>query len=468
MSALSDYRLLWKAAFVQRQTARALSWTFVVAGALSFIGTAAAYARDDWLFALRVGVAISLIVMQVLWTVHLIPGFAMMNTAANARLVPRMRRRMMEMTVAGWLAAGLATLLFPVWQAAPAVVLYMIGLSAGRSGNRVAVSIGVLMPVSYVVLKSLPPQFLAFFLSAPGFICVCLIAVLVGAWAISLVYPDGGDSHFDERKQRVNAIERMDVTTIPASAPTERNNLLAGFALRKMIRTGQPRRLMLYALGPTVSVTVMGMGWGFVVAVGGGAHLLMQWFGYAGKGASLSLLGWIIFLTITLTMQVAVCMSWRSQIKSTKGEQGLLRLAARSPSAGEWNRALGGALAGKVALDTILATAATILLGIVTGLDRDNVVWVAALVLALLMPCVAFVLVDYSREQRPWSLPRTLFALAVAVVAVAFHLVLQLSIGPESWLLLAAYSNVIGALAAVVRWKKMLAAPVAFPAGRFA
>lgn len=466
MSAFTDYRLLWRAAFVQRQPSRTLPWSFVLAGLLSFLGSAAGYFHEGCLLSLRVGVAVSLIVLQFLWMVHLLPGFALMNTPANARLVPRMRKRMIQMTVAGWLVAFVAMLLLPVWKLAPLVAMYMMSVSTGRSGNRTVFAFAAILACSYVLLKDISPDLLAFFKSVPGFVCLSLIAAIFGAWCVRVILPAGGDRHFAERKQRVETIESLEsMVSKRADLAPKRVTSLYALALRQAIRSGRPRRLMLHAFGPSATETLTLPAWIFVVMVCLASHFMMQRLGRPG---AFPLLGWIMYLTVMLTLQVGTCIGWRTMMNSARSEQGLLRLAARSPSAGQWNRELGRALVRQVGLNAAFGALAAIVLVTVTGLDRDGTILVLSLASVLFMPSIAFMLLDYSREQNPWSLPHVLFAFAVAAIVVLAHIALQFRIGVASWLVLTGYSNAVGAIVAAVRWKKMLAAPVAFPTGRFA
>lgn len=469
MSALSDYRLLWNAAYVQRRPSRALDWSFVLAGVCSLVGAGAAFVRQDWLLGVRVGVAICVIVLQLLWTVHLAPGFELMNTPVNARLVPRMRRRMVEMTAAGWLVTGLCATLFPIWQVAPAVVLYMISIALGRSGNQFAGFLVIATAMSGTLLRELPPAVLAFLMSAQGFVCASVVVALFGAWAIRQMLPAGGDRHFSQRKAKVEAIERLEsMGRKTADSAPKRMSSLYGFALRQAIRSRRPLRLMLHVLGPTAMVLVMLPTWIVLVLLGVGTHLLMQKYGVIGKDESWPMFAWACFLMITWVLQLAAITGWRTLMNGARTEQGLLRLAARSPSSGEWNRTLAAALAGQVASGVGMGAAAVLVLGLLTGLDRDGMFCAVSLASMLLMPGIASVLLDYSREQQVWSLPQGLLAFALAVVVLALHLALVPSVGALSWVLLTAYSNVLGALLAAYRWKKMQAAPVAFPTGRFA
>lgn len=465
MSALSDYRLLWKAAFVQRQKPGSiLPGIVVAAGVLAFGGTVAAFVQKDWLFGLRAGLGATLLVLQFLWSILLVPGFTLMNTPANARLFPRMRRRMVEMTVAGWLVAPLAAWLCTVWQGAPAVALYMIGLSGVCSG-RPSMLVVALAPTW--VLKILPPQSLEFLSSVPGFVCSAVAVAIYGAWTIRVLLPAGGDRHFELRKQRVENSKQA-VSTKRADAVPKRLANLYALMLRQAIRSGQPRRLMLHLFGPGASATLMLPTWILVILFSAVLHFVMQWLGHPAKGSSLPRLGLILSLTVILTMHLSTWMARWRLMKDATGEQCLFRLAARSPSAKRLNRDLGRMLIRQVVLNTAFGTAAAVAVAKTSGFDRDGLILVLSLSSTLFMPSVAFALLDYSREQRSWTLMPAVGILVAVALVVAFHMVLQHRIGVSSWVILTVYSNVIGAFIAAQRWKEMESAPVAFPTGRFA
>jgi hypothetical protein len=109
----------------------------------------------------------------------------------------------------------------------------------------------------------------------------------------------------------------------------------------------------------------------------------------------------------------------------------------------------------------------TIVIALIDGASGDELISLASLASTLVMPGIAWMLRDQSRkrEELTLSLFGFLFWVAPAVIAGLIAMLgLQMAIGSLAWVLLAAASNVIGALAALYYWRAMVAAPAAFPA----
>jgi hypothetical protein len=296
-----------------------------------------------------------------------------------------------------------------------------------------------------------------------------LAVVLYGAWVIGRIFPAGGDRHYGQRKHQTEAIERLQSMgrQRPQAVP-RRTASLYGFALRRDIASRDPARLMLHAIGPSSQWNLLVPFWSMLLLVGVGARLLLQRVGVLDANGPLPLVAWVFLLTVVLAVEAGSFRYWKALIEKSTKEQALLRLAGRSPSSCDWNRTFARTLVRQVLSSAGITAAIVVALGLLTCVQRDGLICLASLATALVMPGVAGVLLDYSREQPSWSAPQSLLRLAIAFVAIVAAIVLQFAIGPLAWILLTATSNVIGALVAARRWRMMLAAPVAFPAGRFA
>ncbi|MGZ5200901.1 MAG: hypothetical protein ACXWC4_14110 [Telluria sp.] len=467
MSALNDYRLLWRAALLQRGARRLLILLGILAACIAIAGVGAGFVQHSLPLGLRIGAGIPLVCLLVAWHLILVPGMVRMNTPDNACLVPRMRRRMVELAVAGWVVAGMAGLLMPSWHAAPLVVLWVIAMSLGRTGNQASTIAIVFAALGPTLLNRLPPPVVAIFLTLPGFLCACVLAVLVGAWSIRIVLPAGGDLHFNQRKQMADITART--KSMEQGVPHQRSQLntgLYGMTLRQAIRSGQPRRLMLHALGPGAQWIIYLPGFGLAVMGGLGIYFALLYFG--GAAPRIPLAGWVLFVTVLLVFQLAGFQKWRTLIATHRKEEALLRLAARSPAADNWNRHLAAGLVGQIMAGACASMCTVVALGLLTGVERDQLVCLASLSTVLVMPGIASVLLDYSREHEQWALRHLVLCVLVAVPTLVSAVVLQERAGAWAWVLLSLCTNGIGALVAARRWIAMLAAPPAFPASRFA
>jgi hypothetical protein len=464
MNALGDYKLLWNAALAQWKRPSFVRSLKILAALLAIVGLGIGVVRQDWIIAARVGLGIPMLLLQLIWAIIVTPGLAMMNTPSNARLVPRMRQRMVEMTAGGWLFAGICCLLTPFWFATPLVVLWVISMSGGRSGSRIASFMVVVAAMWGTIVKNLPPPVLAFVESAPGTAVLCVLVAAYGAWTIRAVLPNGGDKHFIRRKRQVEIIERFQ-SMGRKQTNADRKSVFSpyGFALRHAIKSRKASSLMLHGLGPAAHWSAMLPFCAVILVAGIGVHFL---FGAARPEES-SVAGWVLLLTLVVIVQGAFFSKWKSLVATARNEAALLRLVPLYANAGKWNRSFGAALVRNALAFSALSTLTTIVIALIDGASGDELISLASLASTLVMPGIAWMLRDQSRkrEELTLSLFGFLFWVAPAVIAGLIAMLgLQMAIGSLAWVLLAAASNVIGALAALYYWRAMVAAPAAFPA----
>ena len=106
-AALQDYRAIWRAAILVRDRS-ALRTLYLVAGAVGACGAILVVLGDlSVLKTLRFMTAIAFMALALIWTFLFMPGAIRLNSPINAWLLPRQRRRLLEMTAAYWLVASL-------------------------------------------------------------------------------------------------------------------------------------------------------------------------------------------------------------------------------------------------------------------------------------------------------------------------------------------------------------------------
>jgi hypothetical protein len=471
MSVLADYKLLWKAAYVQRNHPAVVPLMKLLAGLVALIGVCVGVIQHEWTIAVRIGLGIPMLLMLLVWTMVVTPVLALMNTPANARLVPRLRRRMVEMTAAGWVLAAAFCLLTPFWPATPVIVLWVMSMAGGRSGSRIASAMVVVAALWSPIVNSLPEPVITFATSVPGTFVFCVMVALFGAWTIRTVLPHGGDKHFSQRKRQVEIIERFQsMGRKHAPAGRERRANLYGWALRRAIKGRHPGSLMLLGLGPNTHWTAMLPICGMILVAGFGAHLL---FGFSG-GEESSVGGWVLLLTLVTIVQLGFFSYWKGLMAKARNEAALLLIAPLYPGARNWKSSVGGVLVRNALALCSMVTLTTVLLALLDGARIDELISLAALSCTLVMPGIAWMLRNYSRDYISKQL--SLFGLLIRVFPAALILLaglvgmlgLQMKIGALAWVLLAAASNVIGALAAAYYWRVAMAAPAGFPEQRIA
>lgn len=469
MSALADYRLLIDAAMVQRRP-RAVSAVLAIAGLLApvcvlFAVVFAVMHPHRWGKVLWGSMVIPAGLLLLLWLFVFVPGAALMNTPANAHLVPRMRRRLAELIVTVWLLVFVVTLVGLGPEGALLVTLWVIAMSMGRSGSPSGIAVGMVALCWGLVGKLVPGAVIEFFTTAPGYAALALLVVLLGASALSMVLPHAGDRHLAQRKRQAESIGRMESADLSKPDPAS-NPARGGYArvLARACRVGTPRILLPHALGPAAHWTSMLPAYAGVLAVGLVFGFFQPFGGNDGQPGSLQSSAWIFVAGLPL-VHMAFIDQCKRRLGTAKYEQALVRLAARSPASGGLNRALAIELCRNVLFSWALSTVAAVVLALMMGVGERLVLIAGALCMLGCAPSIAWVLDDYSREQP--SRGRVILAVSVQMTATGLALAFSNRIGAGAWLGIAVVVNAAGGWLAHKRWQEMVAAPIAFPAQRF-
>jgi hypothetical protein len=146
-------------------------------------------------------------------------------------------------------------------------------------------------------------------------------------------------------------------------------------------------------------------------------------------------------------------------------EQALVRLAPASPDAGAINRALARYLLARFAAMWVLCGVVTVALLWVLGATVGEALR-AAVVCALAMVLAGALLRDYARGAVADRLQPLVFALGAGAVLIAAPAAIRGKLSGEAWAWLALAGIAAAALFVWRRWRGMVQAPPAFPAGR--
>lgn len=464
-SAWRDYRRIWTAAVTWRNPA-AVEWGGRIALLLALAAGMAQLAgvlKHGLLWRMELFIAGSWFAM--LWITLFLPASVLMNSAPNARLVPRLRRRLVQLAGASWLFLALGLALLFDWRAFPVFGFYVLGFMLSRAGMRsgiVLILSGSFWPFLYA---RLPPG-LAHALATPAALALAsVLALACAGWTLARLYPAGGDRHLDRRARIVATIYRYEqrYDTSPADLPAP---FLSAYArsLRRACRLRRPQAMLMHALGVGAHWSVWLLSVGLVLAVGMGVRLYSI---VSGNGAAQGMSDWLTSggSSTTTFMVMFSTAQYAQQLRRTRGEQALLRLTPLAGDAALMNRRLaGGMLKGALAVWCMLAgaiLAATWLLGGESGLARQ-------FALRCLGGQVAMtnLLGDYARAVPAsiwWRyLPALLQAGCVAALALGLS-----RLGGDVWIWLTVISIAgwIGVVA--LKWRRMLAAPPAYPVERF-
>lgn len=472
--ALQDYRTIWRVTALQR-TARTARWTYrlallLIAGGAVFLGVASWRNQLDAWIVVRLLLGLGAFWGMAAWMGLFVPGSTRMNSAINARLMPRQRRRLLQMAGGGWLLLTLAfTVAAGTWTLLPLGGTYLLSFAMmlGTGNPRALVPIIVISNWGWLSRRVLPPG-LVEALAGDTAMAVCAVLLLpAAAWVLRCMYPAGGDRHFEGHAAlRSRVVEGRG----GAGDPGGRSVRIYAAALHRDARRGrQPAdagRMLMHALGPGVHWSAWTGFVGVMLVLGIGIRLLVAWQDGSRSlqvfmaGASFAGLG---SLAVGILFATA---AFSQAMNRTRGEQALLRLAPLAGDAALLNRRLAVELLRRgLGLWAALTLAILCVSVLVAGPD----VLLRQFGLCCLAGQVAMtgLLGDYAgtggwRQALAWR------AAGLALLEVLAAAGLAWASGMPLWAWVAAIALAMAGFRLRRSWQAMLAAPVAFPARRLA
>ncbi len=477
-AALQDFRMIWRAAAAQRD-ARGVRMLLLLLGAVGtcaaiFLASGAAMGSLDALRAARLLVGFGTLALVLVWTFLFVPGSIRMNSPVNAWLLPRQRRRLLQMTMAYWLPAT-AGISFGIghWIAVPAAALSVLGLALLCAGNKYVVNLLVLggnWPwLSRLVL---PPAWAD---AATGRAAALVLGILVipaAVWALRWLYPARGDAYLARRDDQIRRVGHFDHCgenrqPVPDGAVWNSNLAFYLVALRRDARRADPAAMLMHALGPAAHWTAWIGGMVTFLIIGVVGRVVLEWSQAAGAQW---FFGWMTdggpaVLSVAIALSTA---QYGQQLRRTPGEQALLRLTPVAGDAALLNRRL----ATRVLRQALgcWAVLTVVVLGVSLLLDAGPDALLRQFALCTLAGQVAMMglLGDYAHGTGGWHLMLGLRAAALAAVQALVAVGLGRLTGTTPWPWLIEIALAVCLVQLRLDWKRMLAAPPAFPAGRLA
>jgi hypothetical protein len=475
-AALDDLRRIWRITTVQRdkRTMAVLGWLALLGAGLGLIGSIAMILKHQAppLAVLRVLCGAGACWLGFVWMMLFVPTSILLNSPANARLVPRQRRRLMQMAASWWLlvTAGV-TAAIGQWEVFPLAGVTMMSFALMRSGRKEAAPLFI-VGINWPSLSRylLPPALVDALTSDTGVLVLSALLLPLGAWALRSVYPDGGDGHLARRGEQIRLsgwFNRQAWSDTGEGSPLRRwtSTWVYSRMLALALRRPRPGAMLMHALGPLAHWSAWLGGVAVMLLMGGGVLLLMAWRGRPLtrdfiEGAMNGALGTLPFF---LALSTA---AFSQQIRKNTGEQSLLRLTPLAGNAALLNRRLALALL-KNGLRTWAVLTGLIVLAafVVFGAKGQLLARVAALCLLGGQVAMMELLGDFALDGG-WTVPRALQAALLALVELLVALGLDKLSGVSIWAWLALIAVGAGAVQLRRAWRGMLAAPPAFPAGR--
>ncbi|VXB45792.1 hypothetical protein [Massilia sp. 9I] len=465
---LQDYRTLWRAAVSQ---SNAWSTRFIQASVwLTVLMLGAGMALTD---GPRTAIAFLwsavFVILLLNWGWRFMPGAVKLNSPANAKLVPQMRARLVELSCIVCIAgiAGIAsaphadsTLLVGAlfW-----TVLITLGTglaAAGHPAGSPIVTAGMFCAVFAgkltATLSSVLSHPIVILLSLPLYAGAIVVAVRA-------MFPQGGERHWNMEARRArwgDAAGKRDPFVERVAAVHTKGWYAASLRRDCVRRDG--RRLLLHALGPKHHLGEMAVATCLLAVVLAVLGIFMGW--KAGLDTVRGI-GWL-FAALLLFVPLSHSLRLGQLAGSHPAEQSLARLAPAAPaSSAAFNRQLGRSLLLRALAGWLMASSLGLLLMALGGAGASTLLLLAG-VCCLALPMVALPLRDHAARRKQSGIVGILLVL----LSFASCLVLATMTGRIMGLpvmLVAVFLGIAVTVLAVVRGlRTMEAAPCAFPAGR--
>lgn len=423
------------------------SW--MILGAALLLAAIFLAATGDMRKAIGIGAAIPLAMLAFFWWFVLVISVIAQNHP-GARLVPGMRARSAR-TLAGAALLGAA--------------LFALPFSFGGVPFMTAMLTGCAIAAATLCMLA----------GSPIVIGACLLGLAAGTWggvdfgamlalvsyelkvAASLVLiPLAAVAAFRRLMREAGRQGGKFTSLFQQSLGTALSLPVAARKARAGADTGT---LLLHGLGPRMHASLTALVTPFVFT-GAGLGLLAA----SGIDVSWEAMRFPI-ACMPLILQASALFVVFSAMRFVPGEQAMLRLAPLAPAAPMLNAVLGRALLRRFIREWALTSALALAILALFGTGPGELLRFASVYCLPLLAGTAL-LHDYAR----WRVTSVGLQLAATALAAFTLLMLLLAMmrtyHPGAWLALGVASVALSMILARVRWRAMLAAPPAFPAGR--
>ena len=473
IARMTDYWLAWRMALSSRSRA-----DMFILGLTAFFALAAAFIvmalKNDPLFAASVALRAALGGVLMGWLLYFVPGAVKLNAPCVARLVPRLRRRLIELTVIAWLIViAFATLMATGTKLSPALVLLATGTwiaayGLGQSGHRAGTWMQLAFAAVFFFSRSIPPALVDGIQHGAGFAIAFLLMLAFAAYALQYMFMNGGERHYVAREAQALQLERTSVDGQFRERKQSRFDAsLYRWVLARDSAARDSGRLLVHLLGARNHWVNRAIVLVSILALAGVALLVMRARASVETQALIRDIGWM-FASPLLLGAMFDTEKRNVRLKDTAGEQALLRMAPPLPAgAPAFNRKVALALLRTALVEWAMLAGAVLCVGVMTGASSANLFRQACLC-CLTLPLVGATLRDHAHRSGllGW---RLLVGFALSLLAsFGLGLVLERAIGLPFTAGAALVSIVIAALLVAKGFRRAETAPYAFPAGRLA
>jgi hypothetical protein len=316
----------------------------------------------------------------------------------------------------------------------------------------------------------LPPAWIEWMTGSAAVWTTSILMLPAAAWGLRWLYPAGGDAYLARRPGQIKRIDHFafsneDRPPVPEGVAWTGSLPLYRVALRRDLRRADPGTMLMHALGPVAHWTAWASGIAIMVVFGVVIQIVLdRAHGAAAHapGDQIPILGPAL-IALSIVFSTA---QYGQQLRRTRGEQALLRLTPLAGNAALLNRRLAARLLVQALCFWGLLTVAAV------GVTLPFAAGPDALLRQLALCCVAGqvammgLLGDYASARGGWNWMLGLRAAAYVLVQALVAVGLGQLTGTTAWPWLVEIPLIVCGVQLRLAWRRMLAAPPAFPAGR--
>lgn len=465
---LRDYRLLWRAAVSHATpfSSAIIRWGGGFLAAVCVVVV--------WLIEGLRGVAAmawwgACGAALVAWTWRFMPGAVKLNSPSNAKLVPGMRRRLVELACVAWIVPLVGIALIPnpdggslgLWLLL--VVVVTLGSALTTAGHRAGTAFIYAACFGPLFVGQLPQE-VGDMLSRPPLMALALLLYAgLGVAAVRDMLPEGGERHWRLEARRARVFDpagKRDVLIDKVAGKHTQGWYAA--SLRRACERRDRRRLVLHALGPAHHLGELVVALGLLSFTLVAFAILSFW---RVEKEVLAGIGWLLPCAL-LAVPFATSLRLNGLAGTYPGEGALVRLAPAMPGpARSFNRHLGRALLLQACKGWALGAAGVLLLTALGGADLPTLVRQVG-ICCLALPLVAAPLRNHARRAPSSAVIPAALLLASISLSIVVGLAVRAVTGLPLMLPAALVSIAVAAYVTARGLHVMERAPCAFPAGR--
>ena len=461
MKHFARWHEIWRIAVgpLSRQM-RVATWGLFIAAVL-FSGVR--LLMDKTLSAVVMGASVPLSFLVVFYWAIFVTGAATLNRPERAHLVPSLNSRVRRAAAWTWSLIMSPFLAIASVKANGLLLLMLVSVgvtSIGlvRAGRTQFVYVVLLAMFIYIYYLSTGDQYWSDGVLVIG----CLLSLAFAVWALFAAFPHGGERHWAMQggHAQAQALDSTEGFLAHLRGGGGRSPTYALLLKADLSSAKRRRNLWLHALGRNAHRFV------FVLpCLAVAALMLLLEPGVNAISAELDMRKVIgnMCIGVLFFCFYMWCRFWYG-VRSSAPEQALVRLTPGAPCAADINRKLAGAI-----LFTCLAKwLAVLLLALGFSLLWDGRATSLQMVIAVMCAALSFAgasLGDYARHLEIGIVGQSLLTFLCFILALIAGFWME---NMAVWSLLIGLILAIAVCTILHRWRAMMAAPVAFPAGRFA